>query len=549
MTSSVVRRVGDIARHCIRMGTLAYTLAGGGAALGQTAAPGGGAQETVSVRRDARDAAQSPDQDPAIGKIIGVVIDSLTGRPLVGAVISVEGVSAQTVTDSTGRFWMDSVPPGRYRLGIFHPLLDSMGLSIASPPLTVTAGATLALGFATPSAPTIVRLMCGAFDADTAVGAGPSLLIGRVLDAETEEPVPGVRVSLRSSRLQSTLATRVQGVRSAWDTTTGPNGEFRFCHLAPKLVGTVRAVRRSDDSIFAGRSYSMDSRLVGFLVMHIPHAGPVASKGTRDAASTSGSTSGVVPGGVLTGRVLRPDGEGPFAGAQVGVLGTAQIAVTGDSGEFTLRDLPTGTRTLEVRALGWEPVSIPVELTRREPHRIIVPLAVKTAVLEAVVVTATLNAGLHRVGFDTRKKLGIGHFMTPDEIARRNAWQLVDLMTEMPGVTRKISETGEEYLAAGRGPNGCVTYVIDGMAYTEATPGDINIVLRPEAIGAIEVYQASETPVQFAYTPPSMPPPPPHVLPGDLAKPTPVAVGSHPAGGDGTACTKILLWTKNRLGL
>jgi len=135
---------------------------------------------------------------------------------------------------------------------------------------------------------------------------------------------------------------------------------------------------------------------------------------------------------VLTGRVTRTDDGGPFVGALVTVAGTGDTAVTGDNGQFTLRGLPTGSRTLEVRALGWEPEVLPVELTQRTARHIVVPLVTRLRWLEAVVVTATLNVGLHRIGFDSRKQRGVGHFITADDIAKRTAMEFVDLMTKCP---------------------------------------------------------------------------------------------------------------------
>jgi hypothetical protein len=478
---------------------------------------------------------------------VGLVVDSLNGGPLVGAQVSVEGIAAQAVTDSLGRFRIDSVPAGPHRIGVFHPLLDSLGVSIASPPLTVIAGAKLSLIFATPSAPTIVRLTCGVMPPiDSAAGIGPSVLIGRVLDAETDGPAAGVRVSLRWAHLHATLSSALHRAQSVWDTTTGPTGEFRFCHLPAQFAGLAVAVRPTADSSGVSRLYAMRGRLIGFVVLHVPSLG-AASRGVQGAASDSNPTSGSGRA-VLTGRVTRTDDGGPFVGALVTVAGTGDTAVTGDNGQFTLRGLPTGSRTLEVRALGWEPEVLPVELTQRTARHIVVPLVTKTAVLEAVVVTATLNVGLHRIGFDSRKQRGVGHFITADDIAKRTAMEFVDLMTQMPGVVRRMGPFGEDFLSATRGTGGCVSYVIDGMPYEESSPGDINIVVPLGQIGAVEVYQPSEQPAEYAYTTP--PPPAPF-----QARTNSVASIGHQGQMDslgqsgGTGCVKIIIWTKSRLGI
>jgi hypothetical protein len=472
------------------------------------------------------------------GVIAGYIADSLYGGPLVGAQITVEGINSAVISDSMGRFRVDSVPPGRYRIGIFHPLLDSLGMSIASPPLNVAADSTLSLVFATPSAPTIVRLECGTVPADTGDAAATSLIIGRVLDAETDAPVAGAHVSLRWGHLHTTLSVKMRHAQAQWDTTTGPNGEFRFCHVPSGFAGVAHASRVAADSSGVSRPYAMRGRLVRFLVLHVP----AADSESQTARATSGPAS-------LTGRVVRGgngDDRGiPFIGAVVTVAGARDTAITGDSGQFTLHGLPTGSRTMEVRALGWEPEALPTELSRRTVRNVIVPLGTKTAILDAVVVTATLNAGLHRIGFDERKRLGIGHFLGPDDIAKVTAFEFVDLMVTMPGVRRRFDESGNAYLTPTRGTIGCVSYVVDGMPFLEATPGQINDVLPVTEIGAVEVYQAAEAPPGTQYTSPAAP------APRELVRQGALSAGSIDSLGKngGSSCVKIYIWTKTHLGL
>jgi CarboxypepD_reg-like domain len=286
------------------------------------------------------------------------------------------------------------------------------------------------------------------------------------------------------------------------------------------------------------RPYSMRGGLVRFLVLHVP----AADSEPQTARATSGPAT-------LSGRVIRAgNGEDrgiPFIGAVVTVDGARDTAITGDSGQFTLHRLPTGSRTLEVRALGWEAEVFPIELSRRTVRNVIVPLATKTAILDAVVVTATLNAGLHRIGFDARKRLGIGHFLGPEEIARATAFEFVDLMMTMPGVRRKFDESGNSYLAPTRGTIGCVSYVIDGLPFLEATPGQINDVVPVSEIGAVEIYQATEAPPGTQYTSPPTPPPRSLTRQGSLATGSIDSLGK--AGG--SSCVKIYIWTKTKLGL
>ncbi|HXI99080.1 MAG TPA: carboxypeptidase regulatory-like domain-containing protein, partial [Gemmatimonadaceae bacterium] len=69
--------------------------------------------------------------------ISGIVLDSLNGRYLRGADVIIQGAKASLVTDSLGKFKIDSLPPGTYQIGVFHPMLDTLGISLASQPFHV----------------------------------------------------------------------------------------------------------------------------------------------------------------------------------------------------------------------------------------------------------------------------------------------------------------------------------------------------------------------------------------------------------------------------
>src|ERR1700687_1504074 len=77
-------------------------------------APPLGAQNTT---------APTPSAASKTGKaqIVGGVVDSLDGRYLSGADVLIEGARATLLTDSLGKFRIDSLPPGTYRVGVFHP--------------------------------------------------------------------------------------------------------------------------------------------------------------------------------------------------------------------------------------------------------------------------------------------------------------------------------------------------------------------------------------------------------------------------------------------
>jgi len=85
-------------------------------------------------------------QTPAVGQparfavIEGVALDSLHHAYLRGALLLIEGADATTMTDSSGLFRFDSVPPGLRRIFVVHPILDTVGVALVTAPLQIVIG-------------------------------------------------------------------------------------------------------------------------------------------------------------------------------------------------------------------------------------------------------------------------------------------------------------------------------------------------------------------------------------------------------------------------
>jgi hypothetical protein len=69
------------------------------------------------------------------GYLQGVAFDSVHSMPLVGAIVQVEGSGRFAISDSLGRFLADSIAPGSYRLVVEHPMLDTIGITLVTPPM------------------------------------------------------------------------------------------------------------------------------------------------------------------------------------------------------------------------------------------------------------------------------------------------------------------------------------------------------------------------------------------------------------------------------
>ena len=489
--------------------------------------------------------AQAPtaQQQPHAGfaTITGIVVDSMRGGPLVGAAVTVDGSLRSAISDSAGRFHIDSLEAGQLRIGVFHPLLDSLGFGISSPLLTVKAGDTLRLVLATPSAPTVVGRFCRnaapAADGQT----GPVLLVGRILDADTDEPVAHIHVSVSWVRRQLSVIG-LHRVLITRDTTTVANGVFHFCQLPPGLKLVVRATRNAVGDTTAAnelfdRQYDMGNQLVGVVALHVPGV---------TVASAPSASPGVA---TVTGRVTHADGT-PAVAVRVAIVGAADSALTGDSGRFVLHRLRPGTRTLVLRAIGFEPVTASVEVSGQQTRNVNLALGVKIAVLDSIRVVGQLKNGYQRVGFDRRRQSGTGHYLTAEDIAKLQATLFHELFTSIPGVAVAYGSDGVASLTGTRGGGGCVSYFVDGSPYNEMFPGDIDTYLHPQEVAAIEVYSPSQAPAQYLVYGPNSPPVGPAARStgrqGVTTAPSSAPASKTPSPG---GCTVVVVWTKPLFGL
>lgn len=156
-----------------------------------------------SAGASASQAQQRPDE-PATGAIAGIVRDE-SGKPIVGARVSIEALAAQTRTDSTGRFVLAGLPARNVTVGFRH-----LGYRPAVATIEVPAGQTLNLGIS------LVPLA----EELTAVVVRAAILnqVGGLVVDSANVPIPGVLVDVLG------LDRRI---------TTSDAGRFLLTDLAP----------------------------------------------------------------------------------------------------------------------------------------------------------------------------------------------------------------------------------------------------------------------------------------------------------------------------
>jgi hypothetical protein len=103
-----------------------------------------------------------PPEVPKFAYLQGVARDSVHDDPLAGALIQVEGTTRMGVSDSLGRFLVDSIPPGEYRVVVDHPVLDTLGVALVTPKMKFVVNELTQTVIAVPSAEFFTSRFCSA---------------------------------------------------------------------------------------------------------------------------------------------------------------------------------------------------------------------------------------------------------------------------------------------------------------------------------------------------------------------------------------------------
>ena len=223
---------------------------------------------------------------------------------------------------------------------------------------------------------------------------------------------------------------------------------------------------------------------------------------------------------VLVGTVQDSASGNPIAGARILLLdssGTAMTAlVTHDDGQFTFLIPHLGQYRLLIARIGYPiTTSIPFSFPSAFTAHVSLSVPSKPIVLDTVTVITSEAARTIRflmdAGFYRRRNEGFGHFLTRDEIDKRDPQVLTDLLRNMSGVRVSCrpgfllcdAETRAASSMFFRG-NCRPSVVLDGVllrAGGVGNKGDMTLdqLIGPFNVEALEVYPGPEgVPVQYS---------------------------------------------------
>jgi hypothetical protein len=154
----------------------------------------------------------------------------------------------------------------------------------------------------------------------------------------------------------------------------------------------------------------------------------------------------------LEGRVVGPEGR-PIAGAQVAVVNIAATerrnTTTGALGDFRFLGLFSGTYTVDVRAIGYKPVTDSVQLVIGQRARLTMTLERGVTEIQGVSITA------ERVRQVEVQRLSISSPVLKEEIENLplNSRGVMNLAAIAPGVKAYAPQQGRALPSAGGAPD------------------------------------------------------------------------------------------------
>lgn len=350
----------------------------------------------------------------------GTVSDSATGRAVAGAFVELVGTNLSAITDTAGAFTIGAVPPGEYTAEIRTTTLDSLG-AVGRSTFGFT-GPSVPVKLFVPTVRELMAAMCGTRLPGTGVLLGNIRMPGgaalppnvRVVAEWTDEPGdPGA------------ASARVNWLRTRADA----EGTYRLCGVPRGVVLTLRTQLDSGAAV-AARPVSVPFDLAQSFA-HVDV--------TLEA--------GLVVGAAFAGFVVADSTDEALAGAEVALPNLNRSTVTNQSGAFRINDIPPGVHRVTIRRGGFAPITADVAFTQNQTvdHRVVLGMAATALAVVQVTEAPGVNPE-----FDRNRKLGLGRFMTRDELDKHVGRKLGDVLATLPSLSSVMQGGGSHAWVVGK---------------------------------------------------------------------------------------------------
>ena len=322
---------------------------------------------------------------------------------------------------------------------------------------------------------------------------GRVILVGIVRDS-----ISGIRMAGATTTANWREGEGARSVNRAATSVTNTSGYFAFCNVPAGGRVTLRT------RALGKESNPVSVRLAEMLVQ---------KQDLVLALDTGADPSGVF------GRIIDRDTDIPVEGAEVSLAEGVAWTLTNQLGRFVFKDVPAGNHVIKIEHLSYGTREYPITVAAGGGAQIDIALSKDPIELEPIVVTVQSAAWVRTMsGFFQRMERGLGHFLTPEDLAVRRPSSLGDAIQGVPGVRLLLRRDPESryqnrymivlqnavrMLGVDAGPCAALVF-IDGMQVGRRSgdprPSDFDPNEIPGSdIAAIEIYRgASELPGEFA---------------------------------------------------
>ena len=233
-------------------------------------------------------------------------------------------------------------------------------------------------------------------------------------------------------------------------------------------------------------------------------AGALAAQAPSPVPATTPTTT-------LSGVVTNLNGL-PLPRVEVVILGSEMKAVSNDSGVYEFLAAPTGKIRMVARRIGFEPSEERATLEAGRHKQVDFELKGLPEELDSVMIRESGGNG-RMADFWARRMVGLGAFITRQDIERRHPQRSSDLLRTITGVKVMLGDNAMDRSVITMGRNGTmlvqqrpgsktlvnscdISYYVDG---SYVPPGTFHMDdMSPLAIEAVEVYRGpSETPAKL----------------------------------------------------
>ena len=211
------------------------------------------------------------------------------------------------------------------------------------------------------------------------------------------------------------------------------------------------------------------------------------------AASASAQSVGAISG------TIRDSAGIPIPGVEIVVLQSKGALYSDSVGTFRFVNLSAGNHQLHFRRLGFAPKALDATVAEGQTLALAVVLEASATEIEGMTVEELSRRRQMLSDFYDRSSRGFGHFVTREQIEKRNPMNLSDMMRMIPGARlvplRGGGQATLRFSRAQMGNRDCPPqYWVDGVKAWNLNIDDI----VPQDVEGIEVYSgASTVPAQF----------------------------------------------------